>query len=197
LRGFSTTIQIATEQPVFVLFPGGVASGKTTMRRQQCPNGYVVLDASEIFLNLSQGKILPFRRGVPGTPGIYRRNDRREVNPGKAKSGYGDAGDSLESTKAVINAMKSQCYKVKIVAVDCDVEEAQRRNANRTEDGHLGILFSGLPRALDSGSGKPKAVNYSLLLVLKTRFTQSSHHYETISDNNENVRFPVRCPNRN
>jgi len=100
-------------------------------------------------------------------------------------------GDSLESTKAVINAMKSQCYKVKIVAVDCDVKKHNgKRKQNRRR--HLGILFSGLPRALDSGSGKPKAVNYSLLLCSKRGFTQSSHHYETISDNNENVRFPVR-----
>jgi type IV secretory pathway ATPase VirB11/archaellum biosynthesis ATPase len=44
---------IATVEPHrAVIIAGGVASGKTTLRRAKYPTGYVVLDAAEIFLGL-------------------------------------------------------------------------------------------------------------------------------------------------
>ena len=39
---------------------GGVATGKTTLRKQQYSSGYVLIDAGEIFLSLSRGEFLPF-----------------------------------------------------------------------------------------------------------------------------------------
>lgn len=39
---------------------GGVAAGKTTFRKHRFSTGYVLVDAAEIFLNLSRGEYFPF-----------------------------------------------------------------------------------------------------------------------------------------
>ena len=46
--------------PRIVIFAGGPASGKTTIRKQKCSSGYVLVDAADIFLSLSRGEFYPF-----------------------------------------------------------------------------------------------------------------------------------------
>jgi hypothetical protein len=46
--------------PCIVLLMGGVAVGKTTIRRERYGTGYVVVDAVDIFISLSRGDYLPF-----------------------------------------------------------------------------------------------------------------------------------------
>lgn len=118
----------------FVLLCGGVCSGKTTIRKQKYSHGYALIDAAEIFLSLSQGEYYDF--GVAFEEpleliGSYvawkavseRRNIVTEMICG-----------SRENTEALIEAMKSIGYKIEIVYVDCDIEEAMKRNLERGDD---------------------------------------------------------------
>ena len=56
--------------PEALIISGPVASGKTTYRRRYKTNGYVVLDAAEIFLSLCCNRYLTFR------PACSRRRSR-------------------------------------------------------------------------------------------------------------------------
>jgi hypothetical protein len=46
--------------PQAVIIAGGVGAGKTTLRREKYSQGYVILDAAEIFLSLCRGRHLDF-----------------------------------------------------------------------------------------------------------------------------------------
>lgn len=49
-RYFDDTSLAGIESPGAVIIAGGVATGKTTLRRTEYSTGYVLLDAAEIFL---------------------------------------------------------------------------------------------------------------------------------------------------
>ena len=51
---------LAQGKPCLVLILGGVSVGKTTVRKTHFSQGYVLLDAAEIFLNLSRGEYYDF-----------------------------------------------------------------------------------------------------------------------------------------
>lgn len=123
-------------QPEFVLILGAVFTGKTTLRKQQYSKGYVLIDAAEIFLSLSNGEYFDFgfepfeqpmeiigtlvaRRAI-----LQRRNMVTEMTV------------SLEEEiKTVIDAMTRIDYKVQVVRLDCDLETAKERNLNRDDEG--------------------------------------------------------------
>jgi len=50
----------ADGQPVAIIISGGVRAGKTTIRKQKYSPGLQLVDAAEIFLNLSRGEFLSF-----------------------------------------------------------------------------------------------------------------------------------------
>lgn len=122
------------ESPKIVILMGGVASGKTTMRKEKYGSGFVVVDAVEVFLNLSRGGYYPFPehfdkpmnfvgRVVAATAVMERRNIVTEI-----------IGVDREPTMQLIDAMTSIGYKVEVVGVTCDVNEAAIRNENREDD---------------------------------------------------------------
>jgi len=116
------------KQPQFVLFMGGVASGKTTMRRQQYAKGYVHIDAAEIFAQLTGGQYAAF-------PGAYLA-ELESLGSKLAKDAVNAKknivmeiiGDSLEMQQAIAEAVSSIGYSVHAQVLTCSVEEAQRRH---------------------------------------------------------------------
>jgi len=46
--------------PEALILMGGVATGKTTMRKDKYSHGYVLIDAAEIFHSISGDQVLPF-----------------------------------------------------------------------------------------------------------------------------------------
>ena len=52
------------EEPRVVILMGGTGSGKTEIRKQQFSRGSVLVDAAEVFLNLSRGEFFPFPDGL-------------------------------------------------------------------------------------------------------------------------------------
>ena len=133
-RHFDESSIAANAQSVAVILMGGVATGKTTMRKQRFATGYVLVDAVDIFLSLSQGAVLPFPNGLEeqmNTAGAAiakralseQRNIVTEI-----------IGAEFEPTTLLIEALKALGYKVEVVAVTCDLEESMRRNMCRDDD---------------------------------------------------------------
>ena len=133
-RLFDDSSLPADGQPVAVIISGGVCAGKTTVRKQEFSTGYVLIDAADIFLSLSRGEFLPFpealREPLDLIGGLVakralaeRRNIVTEI-----------IGSEAEPVGQLVDALKSIGYRVQGVVVDCDVEEAVRRNASRGDD---------------------------------------------------------------
>ena len=120
--------------PRFVLLMGPPATGKTTFRKERYSTGYVVVDAAEIFLNLSRGGNHPFPDAFlepMETIGAYvakravfqLRNIVAEV-----------IGTQFEPLKELLDAMVAISYLIDVQFINCDLPEAIRRNANRGPD---------------------------------------------------------------
>lgn len=120
--------------PIAVILMGGVATGKTTLRKQQYSKGYVLIDAADIFLSLSKEEVLPFpdaleeplnRIGhlVAKRALFERRNIVTEI-----------IGAEHGPTVKLVEALKGAGYRADIVFVSCDLEESIKRSANRGEN---------------------------------------------------------------
>ena len=131
-RFFDDSSIPAGGQSEFVLILGPVCSGKTTLRKEQFSKGYLLIDAAEIFLSLSKGEFFEFGAAFEEPMELIgsmiaklaieqRRNIVTEM-----------IGD--EETKAVFDAMTAINYKVQLKYLQCDMEEAFRRNLNRGDD---------------------------------------------------------------
>lgn len=131
-RFFDDSSIPASGQPEFVLILGPVCSGKTTFRRQNFSKGYVLIDAAEIFLNLSNGEYFEFGEAfgepmeiIGGMIAKRALEERRNI----VTEMIGD-----EEIKAVFEVMTAINYKVQIKYLECGIEEAYRRNLNRGDD---------------------------------------------------------------
>jgi uncharacterized protein (DUF736 family) len=122
------------EAPDFAIVMGGPAVGKTTLRKQNFSKGYVLVDAADIFIRLSKGQSLDFPEDleepmeivgtmIAGRAVADRRNIVTEL-----------IGADYDATVELIEAMRSIGYKISVNGVNCDVEEAQRRNMARGDD---------------------------------------------------------------
>lgn len=120
--------------PDFAIVMGGPAVGKTTLRKQKFSKGYVLVDAADIFIRLSKGLSLDFPEDleepmeivgtmIAGRAVAERRNIVTEL-----------IGADYDATVKLIEAMRSIGYKISVNGVNCDVEEAQRRNLARGDD---------------------------------------------------------------
>jgi len=116
------------------LIMGGVCAGKTTLRRKEYKEGYVNIDASDIFLDLCGEEFLDF-------PSIHE--DKMEEIGGKmaidALQNKNDIaieiiGDNEDILLKLIKKIEVLDYKVNLVGVTCSLEEAIERNENRDND---------------------------------------------------------------
>jgi hypothetical protein len=122
----------ASGESEFVLILGPVCSGKTSLRRQLFSRGYVLIDAAEIFLNLSNGEYFEFGKAFEEPMEIIGSMIAKRAIDERRNIITEMIGD-LE-TKAVFDAMTAINYKVQIKYLECDIEEAYRRNLNRGDD---------------------------------------------------------------
>ena len=133
-RFFDDSSIVRSAPPRFVVLMGGPASGKTTMRQLHFSTGYVLVDAGEIFLNLSLGELFPF-------PGPLEES-MEAVGRGVAERAIAERrhivteliGSDVKPTKALLQAMSAIGYKVELHGITCDIEVALQRNENRGDD---------------------------------------------------------------
>ena len=117
-------------RPNFVLLTGGVGNGKTTLRRKQYAKGYVHIDAAEIFASFAKGKYYDFPVAFEESLNLIGSLIARRAIKEKRNIVMEIIGDSFEDASAIIAAMKSAGYEVKISFVECDQPEAYRRHLN-------------------------------------------------------------------
>lgn len=123
----------AGKKPRFVLFWGGVAAGKTTMRRHQCAEGFVHIDAAEIFAELSGGSEGAF-------PGVFGA-ELEAVGSRLAAEAVGAKkdiameviGDDPSMLKSLSDGLHSIGYRVEGTCVTLPVEEALKRHQHACE----------------------------------------------------------------
>lgn len=132
-RYFSDLSICASGQPTASILMGGVAVGKTVRRRQVYSESSVLIDAAQIFLDLEAGDDEDF----PGRFGSRLEAIGRFVSERALRERRNVVteiiGDDLESTKALIDALKDAGYKVAVVGVTCDLGVSIVRSKNRTE----------------------------------------------------------------
>jgi hypothetical protein len=133
-RHFDDSSLPTSQSPQAIIIAGGVAAGKTTLRRAQYSTGYAVLDAAEIFLSLCQGQGMDFPgpleepmdcigNGVAQRIFKERRNFVTEI-----------IGADLDRVKELITAIKDAGYETHFAGVTCTPAAAIERNANRSDD---------------------------------------------------------------
>lgn len=123
------------ETPAAVILAGGVATGKTTLRRTDYSQGYVLIDAAEIFHRLSRGAaFLDFPDALSQPLEQVGSQVARRAIAERRHIVTEVIGDEPKPTIALIDSLKSKGYRVEIVALDCDLEETIRRNEERGDN---------------------------------------------------------------
>ena len=114
---------------------GGVAGGKTTIRKERYSQGYVLVDAVTIFLLLCKGEYVEFPDALLDVPlnqigGLVacraiqeRRNIVTEI-----------IGADYEATQKLIESMRAVGYHVDVQFIACDLTVATERNFSRGAD---------------------------------------------------------------
>lgn len=125
---------LLNDTPEFVLLCGGVCTGKTTIRKQQYSKGYVLIDAAEIFLNLSNGEYYDFGTTFEEPLEIIGRLIARQAIKERRNIVTEIIGAQKEEVISIIEAMKSIGYKINLVGTECKLEVSLKRNAQRGND---------------------------------------------------------------
>jgi guanosine-3',5'-bis(diphosphate) 3'-pyrophosphohydrolase len=133
-RFFDDSSLPADGQPVAVIISGGVCAGKTTIRKQKYSTGYVLIDASEIFLNLSRGEYMPFPEALQEPMNLIGGLVAWRALSGRRNIVTEIIGAEVEPVQQLIDALRSIGYSVQGAVITCDVEEALRRNESRGGD---------------------------------------------------------------
>jgi len=120
--------------PCIVLLLGGVAVGKTTIRKERYGTGYVVVDAADIFISLSRGEYLPFPGPLEEPMELIGALVAEKAIQERRHIVTELIGAEFEPVKALIDSMKAIGYKVEIIGLTCDLEESFRRSENRGDD---------------------------------------------------------------
>lgn len=118
-------------EPEFVLITGTSVCGKTRLRHEQFAQSHVNVDAGDIFRRLEGERVLDFpgvHRGVLDLCGriIAETAIRERFNVVTEVHFIG-----VEKMKALVDAMLAAGYRTRLVALECDWEEAERRNRAR------------------------------------------------------------------
>jgi hypothetical protein len=133
-RYFDESSVSSGEPPRIVILMGGPASGKTTFRKQRYSAGYVLVDAAEIFLNLSRGEYFPFPEAFEEPMEMIGRLVAQRAVAERRHIVTEVIGADFNTTNELIEAMFAIGYKISAEFINCDIEEAMRRNLARGDD---------------------------------------------------------------
>lgn len=121
-RLFDDSSLPADAQPVAVILTGGVAAGKTTVRKQKYSTGHVLIDAADIFLSLSRGEYLDFPEALQEPMELIGRLVTRRALTERRNIVTEIIGAEVEPVHQLIEALRSIGYSVQGAVITCDVE---------------------------------------------------------------------------
>ncbi|NTW85530.1 MAG: hypothetical protein HGB30_05130 [Holophagaceae bacterium] len=122
------------QRPRLVLLMGAPAVGKTTIRKDRYSKGYVIVDAAEIFLNLSRGGFYSFPTAFEEPMELIGIQVAKRAVFQLRNIVVELIGASFEPLKELLDAMYALGYEIDVQLITCDYEETVRRNANRGRD---------------------------------------------------------------
>jgi hypothetical protein len=116
---------------------GQLCAGKTTHRKQHCGGEFVLLDAGDVYLKLNSGSWTDFGKhlesemkqaciAIVGRAVFQKRNIVCEL--------LVDNEETARAFGAVRKGLADLGYDIGIADIDCDLETAKRRNAERAEN---------------------------------------------------------------
>ncbi len=148
-RLFDDSSLAADGQPVAVILAGGVAAGKTTMRKRDYSTGYVLIDAADIFLSLSRGEItsLPGETEEP-MDRIGRLVARRALSE-RRNIVTEIIGAEPEEVAELVEALKSLGYTVKGAFLTCDARGGPATQRLTWGRRHIRLLRRAVPAPVD------------------------------------------------
>jgi len=124
---------ISEQPPKFVVYMGGVGVGKTTIRREQCANGYVHFEFGEIFTAIKKvfGEEHSRLSSYASLASTLILQDCLESKKNIVIEIIGENKDAIDP---VITAMKNIGYEVSFQFISCDPEEAYKRHVNAVKE---------------------------------------------------------------
>ena len=121
------------KKPEFVIIMGGICSGKTTLRREKYSNGYVNIDAGEIFIELCQGTFFEFPSHLEDEMNHLGVNIIKKCLKDRCNIVTEIIGSDEGLVKDLASTIHMFNYSVKLVLVQCEedvaVERLEKRNA--------------------------------------------------------------------
>ncbi len=133
-RFFEDSSLPADGEPIAIIISGGVCAGKTTIRKQEYSTGYVLIDAAEIFLNLSRGESFSFPEAFDEPMNLIGGLVARRALSERRNIVTEIVGAEVAPVQQLIDALRSIGYSVQGAVITCDVEQALRRNESRGDD---------------------------------------------------------------
>lgn len=121
-------------EPRAIIIMGGVAAGKTTLRQSKYSQGFVLIDAAEMFHHLSCEAFLNFPDALFEPLEIIGPLVAQRAISEKRHIVTEIIGAESEPTVELIEALKHAGYHVEVVGVTCDLEESIRRNQERGDN---------------------------------------------------------------
>lgn len=129
--------------PKFVIFTGGVGSGKTTIRKHDYPTGYVHFEFGEIYTALKKefGEDNP---KLSSYSSLASDLILRESLENKKNIVIELIGDNKEIIETLMNKLKDIGYEVSIQFIYCDPVEAYKRHVNAVKEDpeYLSVHFT-------------------------------------------------------
>ncbi|MDR3547874.1 MAG: zeta toxin family protein [Candidatus Pacebacteria bacterium] len=123
----------SSDTPEFVIFMGGIASGKTTIRHKDYAGGFVHFDFGEIYKEIED----EFGKGEPRLAeyaSFASNTILREALKRKKNIVIEIIGETQEPIGLVIDKMREVGYKISVQGITCDVKEAYARHIKATQE---------------------------------------------------------------
>lgn len=129
--------------PKFVIFTGGIGSGKTTIRKQECTSDYVHFEFGEI-LNAVKKEFGENNPKLIESASLASDLILQESLENKKNIVIEIIGDDYEQTTLIIDKMIEIGYKISIRNITCDPTEAYQRHlkAAKEDPNYLSAYFT-------------------------------------------------------
>ncbi|MFA6307140.1 MAG: zeta toxin family protein [Patescibacteria group bacterium] len=134
---------VSQKPPQFVIFMGGVGSGKTTIRREKYATGYVHFDFGEIYKTIKK----EFEKNNPKLSSYTALASdmilRESLGAGK-NIAIEIIGDNKALIDPLIDKMKKLGYELSLQFISCDPVEAYKRHlkAVKEDKNYLSAYFT-------------------------------------------------------
>ena len=126
--------KIKKQDPKVVIVIGDICSGKSTYINKKYSKNYINIDAGKIFIELSNGEYYDFPSHLESKMNEIGLDKLKTAIRKKEDIVVEVIGNKPELLEELIEQIKSINYKIDLVNLTCDIEEAKKRNNNRDDD---------------------------------------------------------------